>query len=245
MAVAAAHLPSLDGRVLRSGDRGGQPARRPGARAVWRGRAACAVRDRAGGAGPLAAILAAAGTAGEFRHRTAAATFLAEPRRARVITAKLIIYLLAGAGYALACVAASLAVALPWLAARGTPVSLAAHGNLAVLAAVIISVALFGVTGAGLGALLGSEVITITGLLLYLYVALGMMASGAMRSELDDRLLGCPIGGVLLRDGWLMRKPDTLRSRRYCRPRIRPASGTRPGWSLHVRCGPGVFRCCG
>jgi ABC-2 type transport system permease protein len=124
-----------------------------------------------GGAGPLAAILAAAGTAGEFRHRTAAATFLAEPRRARVITAKLITYLLAGAGYALACVAVSLAVALPWLAARGTPVSLAGHGNLAVLGTVIISAAVFGVTGAGLGALLGSEVITIAGLLLYLYVA--------------------------------------------------------------------------
>ena len=106
----------------------------------------------AGGAGPLAAILAAAGTAGEFRHRTAAATFLAEPRRARVITAKLIVYLLAGAAYALACVAVSLAVALPWLAARGTPLSLAAHGNLSVLGAVIISVALFGITGAGLGA---------------------------------------------------------------------------------------------
>ena len=30
---------------------------------------------------------------------------------------------------------------------------------------------MFGVTGAGLGALLGSEVITIAGLLLYLYVA--------------------------------------------------------------------------
>jgi hypothetical protein len=33
---------------------------------------------------------------------------------------------------------------------------------------VIISVAVFGVTGAGLGALLGSEVVTIAGLLLYL-----------------------------------------------------------------------------
>ena len=125
----------------------------------------------AGGAGPLAAILAAAGVAGEFRHRTAAATFLAEPRRARVIAAKMIIYLLAGAGYALACVAVGAAVALPWLRARGIPVSLAGHGNLAVLGAVIISVALFGVTGAGLGALLRSEVITIAGLLLYLYVA--------------------------------------------------------------------------
>jgi len=125
----------------------------------------------AGGAGPLAAILAAAGVAGEFRHRTAAATFLATPRRGRVITAKLVTYLLAGGGYAVACAAVSIAVALPWLAARGTPVSLAGNGNLTVLGAVIISAALFGVTGAGLGALLGSEVITIAGLLLYLYVA--------------------------------------------------------------------------
>jgi hypothetical protein len=36
---------------------------------------------------------------------------------------------------------------------------------------VIISVAVFGVTGAGLGTLPGSEVVTIAGLLLYLYVA--------------------------------------------------------------------------
>jgi ABC-2 type transport system permease protein len=125
----------------------------------------------AGGAGPLAAILAAAGVAGEFRHRTAAATFLATPRRGRVVTAKLVTYLLAGGGYAVACAAVGLAVALPWLAARGTPVSLAGNGDLTVLGAVIISAALFGVTGAGLGALLGSEVVTIAGLLLYLYVA--------------------------------------------------------------------------
>src|SRR5262249_60006720 len=77
----------------------------------------------AGGAGPLAAILAAAGVAGEYRHRTAAATFLATPRRARVITAKLITYLLAGAGYALVCRAGRAAVAPPGPAAPGNPPS--------------------------------------------------------------------------------------------------------------------------
>jgi ABC-2 type transport system permease protein len=130
----------------------------------------------AGGAGPLVAILAAAGVAGEYRHRTAAATFLATPRRAAVITAKLVTYLLAGAGYALVCCAVSAAIALPWLAARGIPVSLARNGNVAVLGAVIISAALFAVTGAGLGALLGSEIPTIAGLLLYLYVAEPLLA---------------------------------------------------------------------
>ena len=164
----------------------------------------------AGGAGPIAAILAVAGTAGEFRHRTAAATFLATPRRARVITAKLIIYLLAGAGYALACVTVSLAVALPWLAVRGTPVSLAAHGNLTVLGAVIISVALFGVTGAGLGALLGSEVVTIAGLLLYLYVAEPLLshitALGSVTAYLPgvaaDGLTQASQAGVRLLPSW-------------------------------------------
>src|SRR5205823_14210182 len=120
VAMAAAHLPSLDSRVLRAGDRGGQPPGGPGPALSGAAGQHALFAIGAGGAGPLAAILAAAGTAGEFRHRTAAATFLAEPRRARVITAKLVVYLLAGAAYALACVAVCLAVALPWLAARGT-----------------------------------------------------------------------------------------------------------------------------
>ena len=47
----------------------------------------------------------------------------------------------------------------------------AGNGDLAVLGAVIISVAVFAVTRAALGTLLGSEVVTIAGLLLYLYVA--------------------------------------------------------------------------
>lgn len=125
----------------------------------------------AGGAGPLAAILAAVGVTGEYRHHTAAATFLATPARCKVITAKLLTYLLTGAGYALASIAIALAVALPWLAARGTPMPPAGNGNPAVLAAVVASTAIFAVAGAGLGALAGGQVATVTGLLIYLYVA--------------------------------------------------------------------------
>src|SRR5262249_26721618 len=125
----------------------------------------------AGGAGPLVAVLAVAGVAGEYRHRTAAATFLVTPRRGRVIAAKVITYSLSGAGYALACVAVSLAVALPWLSAQGIEVPPTGNGNLAVLAAIVVSAAIFGVAGAGLGAMLRREVGPTRGLLFYLYVA--------------------------------------------------------------------------
>jgi ABC-2 type transport system permease protein len=124
----------------------------------------------AGGAGPLVAVLAAVGVAGEFRHKTAATTFLATSRRDRVVTAKLITYLLAGAAYALVCVVISLAITLPWLTSQRIHVPLTWHGNLAVLASVVASVAIFGVAGAGLGALIGAQLAAVTGLLIYLYV---------------------------------------------------------------------------
>jgi len=124
-----------------------------------------------GGAGPLAGVLAAIGVTGEFRHRTAATTFLATPRRGRVVGAKLVTYLLAGGGLALASILASLMVVLPWLTAKGIPIFLAENGNLSVLAAVIASAAIFGVAGAGLGALAGGQLATVTGMLMYLYVA--------------------------------------------------------------------------
>lgn len=51
------------------------------------------------------------------------------------------------------------------------------------LGAVVISAALFGMTGAGLGALLGSEIITIAGLLLFLYGAEPLLSRiAALRS---------------------------------------------------------------
>jgi ABC-2 type transport system permease protein len=124
----------------------------------------------AGGAGTLVAVMAVAQVAGEYRHHTAAATFLATPHRPRVVTAQVAAYLLAGLGYALACVVITLAIALPWLSARGIHASAFGNGNLAVLGAVVIAAALFGVAGAGLGAALHNQLATVTAMLLYLYV---------------------------------------------------------------------------
>lgn len=125
----------------------------------------------AGGAGPLVAVLAVAGITGEFRYGTAATAFLATPRRERVVAAKLVTYLLTGAGFALVCIAVSLAIALPWLAARGIHLTVAGDGNLGVLAAVVAATGIFGVAGTATGALVRGQLAAVAGMLIYLYVA--------------------------------------------------------------------------
>jgi ABC-2 type transport system permease protein len=125
----------------------------------------------AGAAQPLVAVLAAIGLTGEFRHRTVSATFLAVPRRRRVVVAKLVTYALVGAAYALACVAVVAAIAIPWLAAEDVRVPLTGHGIPATVAGVVAAVVIFASLGVGMGALLREQVATVVGLLVYLFVA--------------------------------------------------------------------------
>lgn len=120
---------------------------------------------------PLMAVLGAVGITAEFRHRTATATFLATPRRGRVMAAKLVTYPLLGAGYAVACIAVASAIAVPWLATRGVELSLLRNGIPATMVGVVTAVALFGLVGVGLGALLRDQVGTVVVLLVYLFVA--------------------------------------------------------------------------
>lgn len=124
----------------------------------------------AGAAKPLAAVLAAIGLTGEFRHRTATAMFLASPRRGQVVTAKLVTYGLVGAAYGTACTLLVAAIALPWLSAKHIDMSLAGNGLPGTMAGGIVAVAAYGLIGVALGALLREQVATVVGLLIYLYV---------------------------------------------------------------------------
>lgn len=125
----------------------------------------------AGGAQTLVAVLAAIGMTSEYRHRTAATTFLSTPHRARVVTAKLITFAVAGAAYGVACVAVVIAIAWPWLHMRGIEPTLIGNGIPATVAGVIAAVTAFAVLGVGLGALLRDQVAAVVGLLVYLFVA--------------------------------------------------------------------------
>jgi len=124
-----------------------------------------------GGANTLVAVLAAIGITGEFRHKTATATFLATPRRGRVVAAKLATYALAGVAYGAACLIVVTAIAVPWLAAKDIELGLLDNGLPGTYAGVIADTVIFGLLGVGLGALLRNQVATVVGLLVYRFVA--------------------------------------------------------------------------
>lgn len=109
--------------------------------------------------------------AGEFRHDTATATFLVTPDRARVVRAKLAASALVGLVVAAASAALTLAIALPWMAAKGVDVPLvSAHVGL-VLAGALAANALYGVVGVGLAALIRNQTAAIGVSLVWIMVA--------------------------------------------------------------------------
>jgi ABC-2 type transport system permease protein len=117
----------------------------------------------------LVLVLGILAVTNEYRHGTITTTFLAEPRRARVLAAKVGIALLAGVLFALAALVALSLVALPWLAAKGE--ALALDGDaLSAAARVVITYALAAGLGVGVGAVLQSQVGAIVVSLVWLFI---------------------------------------------------------------------------
>lgn len=123
-----------------------------------------------GGANTLVAVLAAIGITGEFRHKTATATFLATPGRSRVVAAKLATYAATGAAYAAISLLVVGSIAVPWLTAKDIEISLVGHGLPGTYAGVIADVVVFALLGVGLGSLLRNQVAAVVGLLVYRFV---------------------------------------------------------------------------
>ncbi|MEU4818855.1 ABC transporter permease [Micromonospora aurantiaca] len=124
--------------------------------------------------GFTAFVPAAAGTlaaTSEYRHGTAAVTFMFAPRRGRVLAAKLATHAFVGLGYGIA-LAGSAAVALFTVAAaRGVSLGLPAPTVLALLARIGVAMAVYLLVGTGVGALLRNQVAAVCVVVGYLYLA--------------------------------------------------------------------------
>jgi ABC-2 type transport system permease protein len=115
-------------------------------------------------------ILGIIGMTQEYRHRTATPTFLTEPRRWRVVVAKLIAYAVIAIPLALVVVAVNVLVVSVYAGARGAAPSLTNGDNIEVLLTSWLALVIYSLIGVGIGALFRNQVGAIVGGLVYLFV---------------------------------------------------------------------------
>jgi ABC-2 type transport system permease protein len=114
-------------------------------------------------------------SAGEFRHRTAVTTFLAEPNRLRIVAAKLITAALTGAAVGLLAEALSAATSAAALSAHHVPLAWSQPGVLGAVATVPLLAALYGMLGVGLGLLLRNTAAALGLALMWAFVIEGII----------------------------------------------------------------------
>lgn len=115
--------------------------------------------------------------AGEFRHNTSTSTFLVCPDRQRVVTAKLVAAALVGAGIAVATSLLTLAVAIPWLAAKDVSVELLSADVGLVLFGAVVATALYALVGVGLGSLVRNQTVALSLALVWVMIIEGLIVT--------------------------------------------------------------------
>jgi ABC-2 type transport system permease protein len=115
-------------------------------------------------------VLGVLGVTTEFRYQTITPTVLLTPSRWAIVTAKMITYAIVGAVFALVAIAVQLAVAVPWLNSKNVSVDLGDGAVQHAILGVFGVVALFGIVGLGVGALLRNQIVAVVVGILFLLV---------------------------------------------------------------------------
>lgn len=115
-------------------------------------------------------VLGVLGVTTEFRYQTITPTVLQTPSRWAIVTAKMIAYALVGVVYAAVCVLIQLAIAVPWLSAKNVDYSLGSDGIPHAVAGVFVVLALFGIVGLGIGALVRNQIVAVSVGVIFLLV---------------------------------------------------------------------------
>jgi ABC-2 type transport system permease protein len=110
------------------------------------------------GAYIFAMILGITGMTGEYRYQTITPTFLATPRRPRVVAGKMLAHLLVGIGFGLAAVLAALVVGGAIIVARGYDVGYGADRLWPSIGLAVVAVALWTLLGIGIGTLIRNQI---------------------------------------------------------------------------------------
>jgi len=115
-------------------------------------------------------VMGVLGVTTEFRYQTITPTVLLTPSRWAIVTAKMITYALLGVAYSIICVLVQLAIAVPWLSAKDVHYSLGREGVPHAIAGVFVVLALFGIVGLGVGALVRNQIVAVSVGVIFLIV---------------------------------------------------------------------------
>ncbi len=141
-------------------------------------------------------------TAGEFRHRTSVTTFLTEPRRLRVVTAKLAAAAVTGAAVGLVAQVLSAVTSAIVLSTHHVPLDWTSPGVRGALLTVPLLAALYGVLGVGLGLLVRNTAVAVGTALMWALVIEGVLPSVTRAPGLTRWLPGNAANAVLHGAPW-------------------------------------------
>jgi hypothetical protein len=129
-------------------------------------------------------LLGALATTGEFRHQTLTPTFLATPKRGRVLGAKVGTLFAAGAGYGVVALLASVGVGALVMSAFGVDTLLGDSDTWALIGRAILGMALWATIGVGLGVLVPSQVAAVVIVLAFTQFVEPLLRFASMFTEL-------------------------------------------------------------
>lgn len=127
----------------------------------------------------FALLVGALMTTGEFRHKTLTPTFLAVPKRGRVLLAKVIIGVLVGLLYGVIALLSAVGPAALILALYGEETALGDADTWAMFARILLALVLWTIIGIGVGALVRNQIAAVVGILVFTQFIEPLLRMGA------------------------------------------------------------------